>query len=317
VAAGAVASASLPQVGAEQPHVITPATNPLDHVVWWAAGTLHLPGGTMQVPDVRELVQIPGGTVVMNEQGDVRRIDDDGTNRIIGRWRTGAPRDDLRATVRAQDDGKVVWLDGTTTPRYSFVVYDPASDTLVASHPIPTGGFHETAWLNEFEDGVVYWDSPAYGQRAWDTDTDAVTKIGHGETLLVALENGIWVTNNKTGDGTEVLSDGHRLWTSSEGPWWISPDGTTVVTISTPPYQLRLRDALTGRELARAVDLPTPPGPLARVYLGDSHTVSYVVGSEGPLGLIAPYDLVACNLDSAHCTTVVEGATDQPVLPSD
>jgi hypothetical protein len=270
--------------------------------------------------DVQALVQIPGGVVVLTGEGTVQRIDDDGTDRVIGHWREGAPRDDLRPSVRAQDDGKVVWLDGTTTPDYSFVVYDPALDTLVASHAIPTGGFHEAAWLNEFEDGVVVWDSAKGGQRAWDIDNDTVTRVGTGATFLVAVENQLWATLWNKGAGTEVLSGGRSLWTRShEDPGWFSTDGKELVTASWPPRQLRVRDAQTGQETAGAIDLPEEKPILLSVFVGDQQ-LTYIDATEdpaAPLGISAPYDMVTCDLESSECTPVIEGADEPPVLPSD
>ena len=315
VAAGTLATVALVDGSDERHDPIAPPSNSLSHS-WWAAGTLYMSHGTVPLAGVRELVQIPGGVVVLTEPGEVRRVDDDGANRLIGHWRSGVPRDDLSPNVRAEDDGKVVWLDGTTTPEYSFVVYDPTSGEIVASHSIPTGGFHEKAWLNEFEDGVVVWDSPAYGQRAWDIATDEVTKIHDGgATWLISLENDVWITLDDKGVGTVAELSGRQLWQSSDSPGQLSPDGAAVLTGSYPPAQLHLRDALTGREIAGALDVSTGLG--VRDYLDDGHQLSYVVGTEGPEGAVAPYDLVSCDLDSARCTTVVDDAAEQPVLPSD
>lgn len=313
VAAGALGTAGHLLRSDEPKDLIAPAPVPLGHA-WWAEGTLHLAGGTLQVPSVRELVQIPGGVVVLTDSGEVRRIDDDLADRLIGHWRSGSPRDDLVPTVRAQDDGKVVWLDGTTSPKHSFVVYDPATEKQVASHSIPTGGFHETAWLNEFEDDVVVWDSGANGQRAWDIVSDEVTRVGTGATFLLALENGLWVTYNRMGDGIEVTSAGRRIWASTDDQGWFSPRGTTLVTISSPPAQLRVRDALTGEETAGAIDLPTGPDS---VFLSGDRNLSYVVGTEVPGAIAAPYDLVSCDLESNRCSTIVDDAAQRPVLPAD
>jgi hypothetical protein len=318
VTAGALAAAGLLPGGAERPDVIVPAPHEIHHA-WWADGTLHLSNTTVPVQDVQALVQIPDGVVVLTGQGTVRRIDSDGTDRVVGHWREGALRDDLHPSVRAQDDGKVVWLDGTTTPEYSFVVYDPALDTLVASHPIPTGGFHEAAWLNEFEDGVVVWDSAADGQRAWDIDTDTVTKVGTGATFVVAIENQLWATLWKKGTGTEVLSDGGSLWTRREEPGWFSTDGTRLVTVSWPPQQLRVRDALSGQEVAGAIDLDQDEPILLSVLVTDQQ-LTYIEASEDlstPSGTAAPYDMVTCDLATSACTPVIEGADEPPVLPSD
>lgn len=320
VAAGTlVAAGLLDRIGDTSPDPVAPPAVQLSHS-WWADGTLHLPRATVPMPDVRELVQIPGGLVVLTGPGEVRRVDDDGDSRLIGHWRSGAPRDDLSPTVRAQDDGTVVWLDGTTTPAYSFVVYDPASGRQVAAHAIPTGGFHEAAHLNEFEDGVVYWDSGAYGQRGWDISTDGVTRIGTGATLLLALENGIWATYKDHGTGIEVSSAGKRLWASNDDLAWLSPDGAQLVTLSgSVPLRFSLRDTLTGREVADPVQPSTDPARayLDRVYLGNDHQLTYVLGTEGPGGIVPPYDLVSCDLDASRCTTIVEGAAERPVLPSD
>jgi hypothetical protein len=314
VTAGTLFSAGLVLRTDEPRESIAPVNTPPSHT-WWAEGALHMSGATVPLLDVRALVQIPGGVVVLTGLGEVRRVDQDGTDELIGRWRTGAALDDLQPNVRAQDDGKVVWLDGTRRPEHSFVVYDPATGDRVASHAIPTGGFFDAAWLNDFEDGVVYWDTRA-GQRAWDIASDKVTKIGSGATFLVALENGVWVTNNDTGDGIEIASSGRQLWASTDSGGWFSPDGATVVTLSGPPPQLRARTALTGRQIAEAIDMPTATGPVS-VYLGDDRKLAYVVGTEDSGVITAPYDLVSCDLTNSRCTTIVDDATEQPVLPSD
>jgi len=301
------------------PDLTVPPAVQLDHA-WWADGVLHLPSGAVPMSGVRELVQVPGGLVVLTDAGDVRRVDDDGQSQLIGRWRAGVPQDDIFPTVRAQDDGKVVWLDGSTSPEYSFVVYDPGTGRQVASHAIPTGGFHEAAYLNEFEDGVVYWDSAAYGQRAWNIDTGMVAKIGTGATLLRAVENGTWVTFGDRLTGTEASSDGQRLWATADDFASVSPDGGQVVTLpARPPIRFTLRDALTGRKIADPTRPPTLSAGmfLDRVYLGVNQRLSYVTGSEGPEGIVAPYELVTCDLSTARCTTVVSGAAERPVLPSD
>lgn len=313
VAAVAFGTAGLLSRSEEPPDLVTPAANPLSFV-WWADGTLHLPEVTVQIPGVLELAQVPGGVVVLTDEGEARRIDDAGAVQTIGLWRSGAPTEDLQPSLRAQDDGTVVWLDGTTSPQYSLVVYDPASGDRVASHPIPTGGFHEAAWLNEFEDGVVYWDSAAYGQRAWDIATDKVTKVGTGATFLIRVENGVWVTLPESGGGIEIISAGRRLWTSSDDPAWFSPDGSTLVT-RTRSGQIRVRDALTGHQIAAAPDVSDAAG-FARI--GDDRQLTYVEAGRAADGdLQPPYGLISCDLDSSRCTTVMTGAAGPPILPVD
>jgi hypothetical protein len=270
----------------------------------------------VRAPGVRELVQIPRGVVALTDKGEVRRIDSSGVNRVIGRWRTGDPQDDTQPTVRAQDDGKVVWLDGTTTPEHSFVVYDPASGRAVARRPIPTGGFHEQALLNEFEDGVVYWDSPAYGQRSWDTATAKVAAIGTGATFLLAVENGLWVTFKQVGEGIEISESGQPLWASKDGRGWFSSDGDKLVTLTPGPNPgLRVQNARTGQQVAGTLSLPNLS--ILNVYLGESRDLSYVGESGTAECQRARYDLVTCDPDTSGCTTVVAGAVERPLLPSD
>jgi DNA-directed RNA polymerase specialized sigma24 family protein len=92
------------------------ADNPLP-VAWYAGGTLHLADVRVGVRPVRELVAVPDGIVLTNDDARVIFVESDGDQQQIGRTVTGSP------LVVEPDNGWVAWADpGNGDPE--LVVYD-------------------------------------------------------------------------------------------------------------------------------------------------------------------------------------------------
>jgi hypothetical protein len=92
------------------------ADNPLP-VAWYAEGTLHLAEVTVEVRPVLELVAVPDGVVLTNDEARVIFVESDGDQEQIGRTVTGTP------LVVEPDNGWVAWADpGNGDPE--LVVYD-------------------------------------------------------------------------------------------------------------------------------------------------------------------------------------------------
>ncbi len=80
-------------------------------------GTLHLTDVTVGVRPVLQLVSVPDGVVLSNEEGQVLFVEDDGDQQQIGDTVTGTP------LVVEPDNGWVAWADpGTGDPQ--LVVFD-------------------------------------------------------------------------------------------------------------------------------------------------------------------------------------------------
>jgi hypothetical protein len=80
------------------------ARNPLP-VAWYAEGTLHLADVTVGVRPVLELVTVPGGVVLADEDGQVLLVEGDGELVTIGETVPGTP------LVVEPDNGWVAWAD--------------------------------------------------------------------------------------------------------------------------------------------------------------------------------------------------------------
>lgn len=80
------------------------ADNPLP-VAWYADGTLHLDEVTVGVRPVIELVRVPGGVVLTNDEAQVMFVEENGDQHEIGDTVTGSP------LVAEPDNGWVAWAD--------------------------------------------------------------------------------------------------------------------------------------------------------------------------------------------------------------
>ena len=106
--------------------------NPLP-VAWYADGTLHLAEVTVGVRPVLELVGVPDGVVLTNDEGRVLFVENDGEQREIGDTVTGTP------LVVEPDNGWVAWADpGDGEPE--LVVFDTRVGEEVARRSLADPG---------------------------------------------------------------------------------------------------------------------------------------------------------------------------------
>jgi len=95
---------------------IEAADNPLP-VAWYADGTLHLGEVTVGVRPVVELVRVPGGVVLTDDEAQVLFVEGDGDQQQIGETVTGTQ------LAAEPDNGWVAWADpGDGDPE--LVVFD-------------------------------------------------------------------------------------------------------------------------------------------------------------------------------------------------
>ena len=111
---------------------VEPANNPLP-IPWYADGTLHLSEVTVKLPDVQQVLQVPGGVVVVDSKGEVSVVRADGERDRIGRTVPGT-----RVVVEA-DNGWVAWADpGNGDPE--LVVHDTVAEAEVGRRTLSVPG---------------------------------------------------------------------------------------------------------------------------------------------------------------------------------
>ncbi len=136
------------------------AANPLP-VAWYANGKLHLPDVTVGVRPVLQLVSVPDGVVLSNDEGQVLFVENDGEQRQIGDTVTDTP------LVVEPDNGWVAWADpGTGDPE--LVVFDTAIGDEVGRRSLAalgTGGGQPVGGS-----GPVAIDDERVHYRIQDTD---------------------------------------------------------------------------------------------------------------------------------------------------
>jgi hypothetical protein len=94
---------------------VVEAENPLP-LAWYGDGRLHLADVVVTVPAVVDLVTVPDGAVMADEQGVVSLVEDDGATTRLGRTVPG------EGLVAEPDNGWVAWADpGTGQPEVVVV----------------------------------------------------------------------------------------------------------------------------------------------------------------------------------------------------
>ncbi len=106
--------------------------NPLP-LPWYADGQLHLADVAVSVPTAVDVVVVPGGAVMADEQGGVTFVEDDGTLVRIGRTVPGT------GLVAEPDNGWVAWADpGAGDPE--LVVVDTRVGEEVGRRSLSSAG---------------------------------------------------------------------------------------------------------------------------------------------------------------------------------
>jgi hypothetical protein len=292
---------------------VAPAKSVLGHA-WWADGTLHLGAQTVAMPGVQHLVEIPGGVVVGNAEGEVIEVRGDGGREEIGHQKWAAEPDASGDLLLVDDStGLLAWIDGDVG-RQEVVVFDPVKDTELARHGIHTV-WDDPVMLRAFDEGTVYYDQRDGGDHAWRVAEDHVDRLGTGASYVMDAENGLWLTMGRGGRRYTLVDRDETIWTVDAigGNWQFSPDAAWLLNrwSHDSPF-LVLRDAATGERIPTG--LPADAVVVAS-YPGDGGQITYAVGESRE----GPFDLVRCDAASGDCTTLIEKAADHlpVVLPED
>lgn len=254
--------------GAGGPHrpapKVTQQTNPLP-VPWYFDGVLHLADVAVEVEPVRELVQVPYGAVLSDDQGAVVTVAPDGRQTHVGDTVVGSP------LVAEPDTGWVAWADpGQGDPL--LIVFDTrlgeevgrrslASPGHGGGQPVGTSGpvaIDADLVYYSVDDATYAWDpveGVAFSLAGQVTDVAAgarVTRLPDGSQLARpgSLDRGHAVRGHHlrlTPDGRYLfavvrdetvvydVASGHRLprmySPSDRALTWSYADGTFFFTV--------------------------------------------------------------------------------------
>jgi len=254
VAVGGWIAARLDTVGD-----VEQAQNPLP-VAWYATGTLHLADVTVGVRPVLQLVTVPGGVVLTDDEGQVLLVDDDGEQVSIGETVAGTP------LVVEPDNGWVAWADpGAGEPE--LVAYDTRVGEEVGrrSLAVPGAGGGQPVG----DSGPIAIDGERVYYRVGDRDFSWEPVPGEAFALsgeLVDTAAGARVSR-ATGSADLLVQaqpfDTGRLVVGSEAR--LTPDGRYVMAGLAD--DLVVYDAATGEEVPR-MHSPSDQA-LSWTYVGD------------------------------------------------
>jgi hypothetical protein len=141
-----------------QPAGVTPEESAAD-TVWWAAGVLHLPHVTVEMPRVEQVARLGDGAVVGDDEGNVVLVAPDGVTTTIGREVPGAP------LVTSEHQGWAVWVDPQDRAP-QLVVYDV--------------GARQTLAIRELAFDGARWDALEQGSHPIAVDGDQVYYADQG-----------------------------------------------------------------------------------------------------------------------------------------
>ena len=288
--------------------------NPLP-VAWYANGKLHLTDVTVGVRPVLQLVSVPGGVVLSNDEGQVLLVEDDGDQQQIGDTVTGTP------LVVEQDNGWVAWADpGAGDPE--LVVFDTRVGDEVGRRSLAglgTGGGQpvgESGPIAIDEERVHYrirdqdfaWepvpgDTFGLAGELVDMADDASISGGHGlHQLLVRAQ--------PYAAPRSVIGDDARL----------TPDGRYVMAV--------VDDDLTVYDTATAQEVPRMHSPsdeaMSWTYAGDDTflvTVLHKLQDKRYQDMLqmpdqGDYRIYECVPDREDaCVEVARVPTESPVAP--
>jgi hypothetical protein len=200
---------------------ISPVENVVD-LPWWAGGTLHLAHGSVEIPDLTQLVETPDGVVYADSGGVLTSLTDDGLRLDLGNIRPGS------TLVSQPRTGLVAWIlpDGGDT-----VVYDSVRDREIGRLDAPVDttlvGFDRERLY--YHAGGTDWVVVINGALGLSTPDVVPTPDGaFGSALLDAAAG----TQLRRGRGVlstiQQLSGTEQQLPGSTGV--LSPDGGFAVT---------------------------------------------------------------------------------------
>jgi DNA-directed RNA polymerase specialized sigma24 family protein len=219
------------------------ADNPLP-VAWYAEGTLHLAEVTVGVRPVRELVAVPDGVVLTNDEAEVLFVESDGDQEQIGRTVTGSP------LVVEPDNGWVAWADpGAGDPE--LVVYDTRIGDEVGRRSLAVPGAGGGQPVGDA--GPIAIDGERVYYRARGNDFAWEPLPGDGFAIsgeLLDWANGAQVHRIAGSPGLLVQSQPYDTGSRVEGDSArLSPDGRYLMVVI--DEDLVVYDTDTGQALER------------------------------------------------------------------
>ena len=238
---------------------VAPARNPLD-VAWYANGTLHLADVTVGTRPVLQLVTVPGGAVLTDDQGQVLLVEEDGEQVPIGETVPGTP------LVVEPDNGWVAWADpGAGEPE--LVAFDTRVGEEVGRRSLAEPGRGGGQPVGE--SGPIAIDGERVFYRVRDRDFAWEPLPGEAFALSGALVDtaaGARVSRVAAPDELLVQAqpfDTGRLVVGNDAR--LTPDGRYVMAALDD--DLVVYDAATGEEVPR---LHSPSDQaLSWTYVGD------------------------------------------------
>ena len=290
---------------------VTEAVNPVG-VAWYGEGALHLADVVVEMPPVRELVEVPDGVVYVDRRDQVVHVDDDGRLTLLGGTTAGG------AIAGWVERGWVAWVDvdGGTQ---ELVVHDTRTGSEVARRAAEP----ELEVLAVDQERVYYdvagqgwsWRVPGEepGREPGGTLVDvasAVRLASDGEGALRVSQPLFDVVVTLDGTTGRLSEDGDFVLAQHDGDL---------------PAEVRVYRAADGERLPPHV--PSDEVALAAGF-GDDRTVVYLVAvrEHGPenedfirLSETGPLTLRSCDLtvDGSPCQDVLSIANTRgtPVFP--
>lgn len=238
---------------------VTPAENPLP-MAWYADGLLHLDEVTVEVRPVVDLVTVPGGVVLADEDGEVLMVEPDGE---LGELGDTVPGEGL---VVEPDNGWVAWADpGAGTPE--LVVFDTRVGDEVGRRSLSFPDAESGQPVGSTGPIAIDGERVHYRTRTTDffwepLEGDAFSLAGE----LVDLADGAQLSRVEGSDALLVQAqpfDTGSLVTGTDAR--LTPDGRYV--LATVAEDLVVYDSQTGQEVPR-MHSPSDQG-LSWTYTGD------------------------------------------------
>jgi hypothetical protein len=233
--------------------------NPLP-IAWYADGTLHLADVTVGVRPVLQLVAVPDGVVLSDDEGNVVLVQDDGEQRRIGETVVGS------TLVVEPDNGWVAWADPDVgNPR--LVVFDTRVGDEVGHRSLEVrsaGGGQPVGQSRPIAiDGEQVYYHRDGTDYAWEPLPGTAFALSGA---LVDVASGARLSRGP--EPTDLLVQAQPFDTGSRfegGAARLTPDGRYVMV--SIDDDLAVFDAATGEELPR-MQAPSDQA-LSWTYAGD------------------------------------------------
>jgi hypothetical protein len=233
----------------------------LAEVAWYADQDLHLDRVRVELPDVVDLVAVPDGAVVADEDDEIALVDADGVVVALGR------RSEDSGLVGSVERGWVAWLeeDGDGT---RLVVYDTAGRRVLGETDVM-----DDARLVAVDAEFVFWTQ---GSRDWSWAPPGGDPVAAGTGDLLDVSSRVLAEQwtDATIRVTQPLFDlRHDL--RGVGAM-ISPDGDHVLTRVDEPDAgtVRLYDTRSGERVPTGL---TRDDLVLAASFGPDGTAVYVV----------------------------------------